>query len=134
MFRIFRQITNFTTITFSKYLINSLISFWPWTCVELLIQLVILVIFAFFFIAPGLFYLFKAFSAVIATIWIIRNVLIALTIFTCIILAAGAIMFANDTQELVINPITKMVGIIKTLADDPLQKPEPPTFDEEEEN
>jgi len=47
------------------------------------------------------------------------------TIFTCIILGAGAIMFANDTQYLIITPITKMVGIIKTLADDPLQKPDP---------
>lgn len=54
------------------------------------------------------------------------------TIFTCIILGAGAIMFANDTQDLVINPITKMVGIIKTLAEDPLQKPDPPQFEEEE--
>lgn len=42
-------------------------------------------------------------------------------------------MFANDTQDLVINPITKMVGIIKTLADDPLDKPEPPQFDDENE-
>jgi len=41
-------------------------------------------------------------------------------------------MFANDTQALVINPITKMVGIIKTLADDPLDKPEPPQFDEDD--
>lgn len=41
-------------------------------------------------------------------------------------------MFANDTQFLIITPITKMVGIIKTLADDPLQKPDPPQFDEEE--
>lgn len=41
-------------------------------------------------------------------------------------------MFANDTQELVIMPITKMVGIIKTLADNPLQKPEPLTFEEED--
>lgn len=54
------------------------------------------------------------------------------TIFTCIILSAGAIMFSNDTQELIINPITKMVSIIKTLADNPLSKPDPPTFDEEE--
>lgn len=68
-----------------------------------------------------------------------RNIVIELaqlqfltTIFTCIILGTGAIMFANDTQELVINPITKMVGIIKTLADDPLMKPEPPQFDEDE--
>lgn len=55
----------------------------------------------------------------------------ATTIFTCIILATGSIMFSNDTQYLIIMPITKMVGIIKTLADDPLQK-QAPQFDEEE--
>jgi len=42
------------------------------------------------------------------------------TIFTCIILSAGALLFQNDTQKIVIAPITKMVTIIKTLADDPL--------------
>ena len=52
------------------------------------------------------------------------------TIFTCIILAAGSLMFQNDTQKIVISPITKMVGIIKTLADDPLQKPDPPPLEE----
>lgn len=54
------------------------------------------------------------------------------TIFTCIILAAGALLFQNDTQKIVITPITKMVSIIKTLADDPLQKPEPPRIEENE--
>jgi len=44
------------------------------------------------------------------------------TIFTCIILTAGSLLFQQDTQQIVILPITKMVGIIKTLADDPLQK------------
>ena len=29
-------------------------------------------------------------------------------------------MFSNDTEELIINPITKMVSIIKTLAENPL--------------
>lgn len=52
------------------------------------------------------------------------------TIFTCIILSAGALLFQNDTQKIVIAPITKMVTIIKTLADDPLQKPDPPVFEE----
>ena len=42
------------------------------------------------------------------------------TIFTSIILAVGSIMFSNDTQKIIIEPITKMVSIIKTLADDPL--------------
>jgi len=41
-------------------------------------------------------------------------------------------MFADDTQRIVIVPITKMVGIIKKLADDPLQKPEAPVIDEQE--
>jgi len=41
-------------------------------------------------------------------------------------------MFASDTQRIIIMPITKMVGIIKTLADDPLEKPDPPVFDEDE--
>ena len=54
------------------------------------------------------------------------------TIFTCLILGAGAIMFSNDTEELIINPITKMVSIIKTLAENPLDKPEPPQFDDDE--
>lgn len=54
------------------------------------------------------------------------------TIFTCIILASGSLLFQNDVAKIVILPIAKMVGIIKTLADDPLQKPEPPVFDESE--
>ena len=41
-------------------------------------------------------------------------------------------MFSNNTDRIVIVPITKMVGIIKQLADDPLQKPEEPVFTEEE--
>ena len=52
------------------------------------------------------------------------------TIFTCIILASGSILFSNDTDRIIINPITKMVSIIKTLADDPLQKPEPPLLED----
>ena len=42
-------------------------------------------------------------------------------------------MFQNDTTNIVIRPITKMVSIIKTLADDPLKKPEAPELEEEEE-
>jgi len=53
------------------------------------------------------------------------------TIFTCIILTAGSLMFQNDTQTIVIKPITQMVSIIKTLADDPLRKSEPPKIEEE---
>lgn len=41
-------------------------------------------------------------------------------------------MFSNDTDKIIIVPITKMVGIIKQLADDPLQRPEEPIFTEEE--
>ena len=42
------------------------------------------------------------------------------TIFTCIIMCIGSIMFSSDTDRIVILPITKMVGIIRMLADDPL--------------
>jgi hypothetical protein len=49
-----------------------------------------------------------------------------------VILAAGSLMFASDTQTIIIMPITKMVGIIKRLADDPLEKQDPPVFDEVE--
>ena len=52
------------------------------------------------------------------------------TVFTCLILTAGSLLFGSDTQKIIITPITKMVGIIKTLADDPLEKPDPPVFDE----
>lgn len=46
----------------------------------------------------------------------------------------ASLTFANDTENIVIVPITKMVGIIKTLADDPLQKPDPPKILEEDPN
>ena len=55
------------------------------------------------------------------------------TIFTCVILTIGSLFFQNDTTNIVIRPITKMVSIIKTLADDPLKKPEAPELEEEEE-
>ena len=56
------------------------------------------------------------------------------TIFTGLVIVAGALMFADDTQRIIIVPITKMVNIIKTLADDPLQKPDVPVIDETEAN
>lgn len=53
------------------------------------------------------------------------------TIFIGIILAVASIMFTIDTQKIVIGPITKMVLIIKSLADDPLKKPESKVDDKE---
>lgn len=35
------------------------------------------------------------------------------TIFTCILMTMGSLMFSNDTDKIIILPITKMVGIIK---------------------
>jgi len=35
-------------------------------------------------------------------------------------MTAGSLMFSADTEKVIILPITKMVGIIKQLADDPL--------------
>ena len=46
----------------------------------------------------------------------------------------GSLMFSADTEKIIIQPVTKMVGIIKQLADDPLLKPEPPVFSQEELN
>mmetsp|Transcript_14383 Transcript_14383/g.13982 ORF Transcript_14383/g.13982 Transcript_14383/m.13982 type:complete len:408 (-) Transcript_14383:505-1728(-) len=56
------------------------------------------------------------------------------TIFTCIILTVASLIFQYDTQRIVITPITKMVGVIKILTDDPLLKPEPPKLSEEDLN
>ena len=42
-------------------------------------------------------------------------------------------MFSSDTEKIIIAPITKMVGIIRMLADDPLKKREEPIFTIEEE-
>jgi hypothetical protein len=44
----------------------------------------------------------------------------------------GSLMFSDDTESIIIVPITKMVSIIKQLADDPLQKPEPLAFTQED--
>jgi len=44
------------------------------------------------------------------------------TLFVGLILTVAAVMFTADTQKILIGPITKMVLIIKTLADDPLKK------------
>jgi len=35
----------------------------------------------------------------------------------------GSLLFSNHTENIIIVPVQKMVGIIKQLADDPLQKP-----------
>lgn len=56
------------------------------------------------------------------------------TIFTCIIMCIGSIMFSADTERIVIQPIAGMVGIIRQLADDPLQKRDEPVFTAEEVN
>ena len=37
-------------------------------------------------------------------------------------------MITANTEIIIIQPVSKMVGIIKTLADDPLKKPEEPVF------
>mmetsp|Transcript_6711 Transcript_6711/g.11917 ORF Transcript_6711/g.11917 Transcript_6711/m.11917 type:complete len:797 (-) Transcript_6711:377-2767(-) len=45
---------------------------------------------------------------------------IFITIFVGFILAAASVLFAKDVQTVVIKPVTKMVTIIKNLAEDPL--------------
>lgn len=44
------------------------------------------------------------------------------TIFVGIILAVASVTFTADTQKILIMPITKMVLVIKSLADDPLKR------------
>jgi class 3 adenylate cyclase len=58
----------------------------------------------------------------------------ATTIFTCIVLTVASLTFSNDTEEIVIVPIQKQIGIIKTLADDPLKRPEPPQIPEDDDD
>lgn len=55
-----------------------------------------------------------------------------ITIFTCIIMCIGSVKMTDDVDIVIIMPVTKMVGIIKLLADDPLQKPIEPIFTKEE--
>ena len=43
-------------------------------------------------------------------------------------MSIGSIMISSETERIVTEPITKMVNIIKLLADDPLKKPEKPVF------
>lgn len=50
------------------------------------------------------------------------------TVFTCFLMCVGSIMITHNTDVIIIEPVSKMVGIIKTLADDPLRKPEEPQF------
>lgn len=51
---------------------------------------------------------------------------------TTVIMCIGSVLISHDTEGIIIEPVAKMVGIIKTLADDPLKKPEEPFFTEEE--
>lgn len=47
-------------------------------------------------------------------------------------MTVGSIIMTDDVDIVIILPVTKMVGIIKLLADDPLQKPIEPIFTKEE--
>ena len=43
-------------------------------------------------------------------------------------MCVGSVIMTDDVDIVIIVPVTKMVGIIKLLADDPLQKPIEPIF------
>ena len=45
------------------------------------------------------------------------------TLFTCVVLAFAFMIFSRDTEIIVIIPIKKVVEIIQTLAEAPLNKP-----------
>ena len=53
---------------------------------------------------------------------------------TTVIMCIGSVLISSNTEDIVIEPVAKMVGIIKTLADDPLRKPNEPVFTAEELN
>jgi hypothetical protein len=53
------------------------------------------------------------------------------TMFTCFVLTVLFLVFNNDTEVIVIEPIKKVVDIIQRLADNPLKKPEHPENDED---
>ncbi|CDW71083.1 adenylyl cyclase [Stylonychia lemnae] len=55
------------------------------------------------------------------------------TLFTCFVLTIASLTFTNDTQQIVIKPIQKIVEIIQRLAENPLKKPSPPKKDDEDE-
>ena len=56
------------------------------------------------------------------------------TIFACVIMCVGSLQFTNETEKLIVVPVTNVVNIIMQLAKDPLLKPETPVFTEEELN
>lgn len=45
---------------------------------------------------------------------------IATTFFVCIVLGGGALIFTNQTQELVISPIEKMIEKVNRISKNPL--------------
>jgi len=51
----------------------------------------------------------EAFLSVFQTIWV------------CIVLASGAMVFQNQTNDLVITPIESMIEKVKAIAADPLK-------------
>eukprot|EP00358_Blepharisma_japonicum_P000620 CAMPEP_0202953676 /NCGR_PEP_ID=MMETSP1395-20130829/47785_1 /ASSEMBLY_ACC=CAM_ASM_000871 /TAXON_ID=5961 /ORGANISM="Blepharisma japonicum, Strain Stock R1072" /LENGTH=477 /DNA_ID=CAMNT_0049667939 /DNA_START=800 /DNA_END=2234 /DNA_ORIENTATION=+ len=59
---------------------------------------------------------------------------IIITFFVGVILAAASITFAQDTQKIVIKPVTKMHNVIKNLAEDPLKISEEVTQADEKES
>ena len=50
------------------------------------------------------------------------------TVFTCIIISITSLSFVSDTENIIVKPITKMVGLIITFVDDPLRMPIPPNL------
>ena len=57
----------------------------------------------------------------------------ARTVFICIILGLGAMMFSRDANKLVLNPIERMVQRVREISENPLQKMVVSKGDKEEE-
>ena len=47
-------------------------------------------------------------------------------------MCVGSVIMTDDVDTIIIEPVSKLVSIIKLLADDPLEKPTEPIFTQEE--
>lgn len=55
-----------------------------------------------------------------------------MTIMTVCVLAIASVSYTNDIEEIVVEPIKKIIDIIQKLSEAPLRKPEEPVPDPNE--
>jgi hypothetical protein len=52
--------------------------------------------------------------------WLSSLLSITRTVFVCIVLTIASILFTNDANTLVLNPIERMLEVVKLIANNPL--------------